>query len=551
MTENQRTSIFVAAAALLALVAYFAVPARRAPGLFDDQGELFYAEFDPLECGSVEVTSFDPDENAPRVFKVEFKDGRWAIPSHEGYPADAKDQIAKISSIVNGLRKGAIRSDREKDLPSYDLLDPLDDRQLSAEGRGKRLALKDRTGKVLTDLIIGGRVKGRSGQSYVRKPDSSRVYSCELDASAISTRFADWVETDVLQLGGKSIKEIVLNRYRVDERTATIIPGDVLTLSLKDSSDWTLEGLDEENEELDQSKVRSMRWALDDLTLVGVRRKPAMLLDALKRLEEGKPLAEHDQVLLGMLLGPRGYYVPLNAEKGREIVSNEGELRVACEDGVVYKLLFGEVVYGKADDISAASEDKEEPGAEAEEADAAEDAEDEATEDDALDRGAEHRYLWVTVDFDESLLGEKPQPPEKPEGAEGASPDAPADNADEPDAGQAAEDADEDEGDPEKEYEEAVKAYEEDLKDYDEKVEDGRKRADELKRRFAEWYYVVSADAYAKLDLGREDLVKAKEKEDEGDAQEHEQDRDEEKDEEAAGEEADVTDAEPTEGPAE
>ena len=43
------------------------------------------------------------------------------------------------------------------------------------------------------------------------------------------------------------------------------------------------------------------------------------------------------------------------------------------------------------------------------------------------------------------------------------------------------------------------------------KVEEGREKAEELNRRFAGWYYVISADAFDKVRVTRRDLVKAKE----------------------------------------
>jgi len=48
--------------------------------------------------------------------------------------------------------------------------------------------------------------------------------------------------------------------------------------------------------------------------------------------------------------------------------------------------------------------------------------------------------------------------------------------------------------------------------DYDKKVEDGRKLVKQLNSRFADWYYIVSDATYKKIHLGRDDVIKKKDK---------------------------------------
>lgn len=482
MSEKRKTAVFAAVAVVLAAAAYLVVPVQRAPELFDDQGEPFYAAFDPLECTSVEVVEYDKAAGGARVFKVQFESGRWTIPSHQGYPADAKDQLARTATVVNGLKKGAIRSDRERDFPDYGVVDPLSASHIGARGRGKRVTLRARNGNLLCDLIIGERLKDGAGY-YVRRPDGKRTYACKIDAAGVSTRFADWVETDLLDLSGSQIQRMVIDRYRVDEQKGTLLPGEVLALERSDEGKWALQGELQENEELDNDSVTKLANALRDLTLVGVRRKPEGLLKALERAKRGRriTLAELTQL---QILSSIGYYL-IGEDGGLKVASNEGELRVYCKDGVVYTLRFGEVVYGDADEISAAPE-AEEAG---------------QKEEERADERAEHRYLFTTVEFDESLLGGKPEEPGKPAETELQDDEKAEEDGD---GGQA----------------DAQKEYEEQLKRYNEKVDEGRQRAKELDERFADWYYVISAKAFKKLHLSRDDLVKEKKEEDEGDERE-------------------------------
>jgi hypothetical protein len=544
VSEGLKTSIFCVVAVVLAALAYVAVPPKRAPGLFVDQGELFYPEFDQESCKSVQVVSFDPGQTAFELFRVEFdqKGGGWIIPSHENYPADAQRQLVKMTTIVNGLRKGAIRSDRKDDLAKYSVLDPLDQNVTGPEGCGKRLTLTDGS-NVLADLVVGSEVDGSPGQYYVRRPDSNRVYACKLDAYDISTRFADWVETDVLQLSGKQIKSVTLDDYHVDEQTATKVPGDVLTLTFGKDSKWQLQDL-KEDEELDEDAVRDLKYALQDLILVDVRRKPANLLNIIERAHTGQTIGLQELFELQDL--PRiGYYPVLGPDNTIRIVSNDGEMRVGCEDGVAYALLFGEVVLGEVAEAPP-NDDK-------------------TTEDDEPEPAekGENRYLWVRVDFDESLLPERleepevPQalkdleeklaeeePDEEPQDAPAEEPAEPADVEEDPDDEEAAdaEEAPDPIEEARKEYRRALAKHDEEMIAYEEKVEKGRRRAEELKSRFAEWYYVVSADAYRKLDVGRDELVKPKKQE--TDESDEAKDEDEEPAEDDAAEE---TDTEPTE----
>jgi len=540
MNQTAKTILYAAAAVVLGVLAYVAVPSSRPPEVFSDEGQPFYAPFDPLDVASVEVVSYNRDKAEARVFKVALTDGKWTIPSHQNYAADAKEQLGRTAAVLNGLKRGALRSDRETDFAACGLVDPLDEKRLSPDGRGKRVTLKDKQGKALCDLIIGDAVKDRSGAYYVRMPGKNRSYACSVDAGNISTRFADWVETSLLKVTASGLREMTLDNYRVNRDTQAMVPGEVLDFKRDkdDSTKWNMEGV-AANEELDKDKVRAMTDILASLTLVGVRHKPAGLLQALKNYAQGKKTTREELAKLADLANI-GYSMLLSEKGEIRVVSNQGEIRAGSDEGIRYTLRFGEVLYGEADDVSGTDVEKKKIGG-AKEAD--KEKKDEA-------KGAEHRYLFVSAAFDPALLGAKPEAPaepkkpeilEKKEAADKAAkdekkPEAPAADK-KPDAtagkDEAAKPAEaKDAANPEEkteadkiaeaekafkkateEYERAKKDFEQKQKDYDKKVEDGRKKAQELEARFSEWYYVISADAYGKLNLARKDLVKEKKEE--------------------------------------
>ncbi len=62
--------------------------------------------------------------------------------------------------------------------------------------------------------------------------------------------------------------------------------------------------------------------------------------------------------------------------------------------------------------------------------------------------------------------------------------------------------------------------------EYDDKVKAGKKHAKELADRFAQWYYVIPGQTYAKIHLNRQDIVKKKEPPKDKDAAGHDHEHD-------------------------
>jgi hypothetical protein len=383
----------------------------------------------------------------------------------------------------------------------------------------------------------------------VRKPGEDRTYRATLNLD-ISTKFADWIEPGLLDVRRGDLREIVIDRYSIDEARGVIVRGEVSELTRASSTaSWELEDVKPE-EEVDAGKVNSIINALEDLTIVGVRPKPPALIAALKGEGDGRIDVFTIQGIID-----KGYFL----QDGR-FLSNEGEVHVGTAEGVAYVLQFGEVFTGTdveieigspADDEAPAHEADGEAEASADDADGAATessndtagkSSDEAAAGDADDaeNGStrQSRYLFIRTMFDESLiepLREKPVEPEPPADDAEAKPDAEADAADEPStddakpeddaAGDAPADeppadeadaADEStkEADYEKamvEYEQALEAWEQEQKAHEEKLEKGRKRVEELNARFANWYYVISADSFDDIRVPRDALVKAKE----------------------------------------
>src|SRR5262249_41364098 len=135
--------------------------------------------------------------------------------------------------------------------------------------------------------------------------------------------------------------------------------------------------------------------ALGDLKIVGVRPKPAGLSRTLRTNEGGK-LTRTDL----LSLQAKGFY----PHEGK-LLSNQGEVQVSTDEGVIYTLRFGEAVFSTGEELAAGAE--ESAGKEKEK--------DEAAKKDAKkpEGATENRYLMVTVAFDPTLI---PEPKPEPEG---------------------------------------------------------------------------------------------------------------------------------------
>jgi len=538
MNETQRTLAFVGVAVVSLLAAVFAAPTINDPLADMNLGTEFYPDFqDPTEAASLTVVVFNDEMARRQQFVVENHDGHWRIPSHNNYPADAAERLAKTAASLIGIKRDGFQSNSPQSHEALGVISPLDDESTSLKGRGDLLILKDADGNKLVDFIIGKPVEGREGYYYVRKEDSNAVYISKLDID-LSTKFSDWVETDLLKMNSNDLTLIEIQDYSIDEAKMAIKEGETSLLARENSSDpWTLAGLEDETKELDTAKVNAMISAMDNLKLIGVRKKPEGISKDLKLSED---ITELTQSTASDLIS-RGFFPTQFGLK-----SNEGELIATTNKGVEYVLRFGEIFTGSDLEIEAGIEKNEKAAAE-EEKEAEGDAKPEAEKKDDEKQG---RFLFAFARFNEDALGPKPVEPQKPE-EKSAEDEEPADQekGEEPAAGDdkaeapadeqkaeeeksegddAEEEAkpeteksddekpaegdkpEEEQPDPQAEYKKALAKFKTDLAAYEKKVEEGKKQVEDLNRRFADWYYVISEEAFKEIRLHRPDLIKDK-----------------------------------------
>ncbi len=453
MKEMTRTLIFVVVAGVsiaLATVTHFATKPKPLTE-FEAVGTEFYPEFtDPVEAKALTVVAYDEDTATVKEFSVKFKDGRWRIPSHHNYPADAKDRLYKTAASVVGIVRGALADRQASSHEKYGVIDPTDENVTSLKGRGQRITLTKEDGSTLADYIIGKKVEGESEGSryYVRKPKEEETYITELDID-LSTKFSDWIESDLLKLDSYDLAEIVVNKYSIDENRGAIVNREISKLNREKSGDpWKLDGLNEETEEVNKDNVREMVNGLGDLKIVGVRPKPGGLKPDLSI----DPKFVRNQLEFNILrsqMAAKGFILASapGEEKKLHLYSDEGELVAATDKGLVYNLRFGKIFTGtefeievgfasdkadkkdeKKDHAEATNSDKNkkqakgaDDGQKQKKKDAEKGDEKEKSSGDSEDgdkkKGEDlkkNRYLFVTAKFDEKYLGDKPEKPVEP-----------------------------------------------------------------------------------------------------------------------------------------
>ena len=525
-------------AGLLLLALGWAVQPRFKPATLKPAVErvLFPELTDAEKAASLEIIRYDDELATLYPFKVIKTGGVWVLPSHQNYPADAKDQLAAAATELVDLKALDVVTERAADHEVYGVIEPDQEKiKPGMTGVGQLIEIRDLSGSKIARLVVGKEDKqaGVGGGSrrlrFVRKAGQDPVYRVELDTSKFTTQFGDWIEKDLLKLTPWDVRSVELDNYTLaavesdgrlevrqqrnekiqlayNDKESSWQLASIETFPNKDSSEPVSEEL-KDNEEIDSTKLNDLRNALGDLQIIDVARKPAGLSADLKAAESFV-----NDVEAVSSLQQRGF-LPLPSGA---ILSTEGQTVIGMKDGVEYVLRFG---------AGTTVTELGEAGSGGDGSDATEESAEKAA-----------RYLLVMAQFNEDLL-EKPDLAELPSLPEEDSKDTeskeqPEDQKGEDEKTEAEVSSDEKESvDPNataadllKQADEAEAAMQKAIEDrrqverenrrkqesYDEKVVEGKKRVAELNGRFADWYYIVSDEEFEKIHLNREAVIKAK-----------------------------------------
>jgi hypothetical protein len=342
VNETLKTSAFVVGALALVIVAAVAEPDRHAASVFSDEGQAFYPEFrDAQAVKAIEVVDYDESTATARPLKVELHKTRWVIASNNDYPIDVGDRLVKTAGALIDVHKDQVRSDLVQDHAKYGVVDPLDQKVGSLQGRGKRVTLRDAQKGVLADFILGKAVEGKAGWRYVRLPGGKRTYAVKTDADP-SARFADWVNAGLLRMPVANIRKVTISSYSVNETAGTLDQGESISLTQEGGHWKSTAGA------VKSDVAHALATTLDGLKIVDARPKPAEMA---RDLHSGTM-----QLSLETALALRRFGFLLT-QSGR-VLASDGEMTVEMANGVNYQIRFGDVSTTSSDAAKAANGDR-------------------------------------------------------------------------------------------------------------------------------------------------------------------------------------------------
>jgi hypothetical protein len=200
-----------------------------------------------------EVTEVSVEKAGQKATLVRAGDA-WTCTEASGYPAD----FNKVRGALVALARLKLVEPMTKDPGSHKRLG------LDAES-GAHVVLKDASGTVAADVIVGESVYARSGQRvYARRADSDQAYLCEGELT-VSGDPLTWIQRDIVKIDASRMREIDIEHA----------DGEVLkaTKALPASPNWDVEGVPADRALKTAGIANSLGTALSYLSLDAV--KPA------------------------------------------------------------------------------------------------------------------------------------------------------------------------------------------------------------------------------------------------------------------------------------
>jgi len=467
MKESIRTLIYVGIAAVFVagavVVAHLTTP--ETPEIYARTGEPFHEEFDPGRVARLELSAIPKDETEVQKFVVAKSKGLWRLQSYHGYPAEAKDRLAKTAAFAMGVIRESLAGQSKKQHARFGVVNPDDEDITDPNSAGKRIRMLDSEGNVLVDLIIGkdlerdesstaklddeDRIDDPGTLHYVRRADEEETYLARIGRNVVSTEFSQWIEQDLLKLDPEELRTLEIDNYSTEEKrimtkngpVRQVIPTNREQVKVTRESgfaSWTMDGLDETTESLKAATINELLSVLDQMTILGVA--PRFAVDGKSPLtgdmkfQPPQSVGKNPNALIDVLqrlagdLDERGFSLQLAQKDLQQIVngntpvdvqmlSDHGDITVATEHGVVYHLHFGKEVIGTEKEIRIGGKpkpDKPDPK-EQKQAASKKDNKPEPDNKDGTEDDGTRRYVLIRVEYDEAYYVDKPEKPTKPQ----------------------------------------------------------------------------------------------------------------------------------------
>jgi hypothetical protein len=219
-------------------------------------GEKLFAD---LPVNAVASMTIADAENKVTLVKG---DKVWQVKDRDGYPAnfdEIRDTVVKLSR----LKVGRSFSASPESLTRLSLLAPS---ASDTSGVGKQVTLKDGSGQLITDIILGQNREtgsGGSGGQYLKKTDSETVFLVDGSFRFLKTDPAQWLNKEILDVSAEEVASVVC--YAGDSKKP------VYTLSRSKKGEAAQMTPVPPGRTVDAAKVDQVFDALAPLTLDDVR----------------------------------------------------------------------------------------------------------------------------------------------------------------------------------------------------------------------------------------------------------------------------------------
>ena len=424
MNDNTKTISFVAAAAAIVLLAFVSTPARVTTPVQQRVGESLFPDLEKvgaLDVKGLEIVQIQEDTGKPRTLKVKQVNGRWVLPDHQNYPADAVKHLAAAVKDVRGLQIADVAGDAKGDHEQFGVIEPKLGEQKGATGVGTLVTVLGDKDQTLARLIVGkpfGKDAKAGNLRYARVAGQDEVYLVDVKTDNWSTKFEDWIESKLLNLQPWDIKQLEIRDYSAepvvtpDRRFGTrkTERSDIVLDFDGEKSTWNVAGMQEfdgkhnatevkltDDEQLNSTKINEVKTALDELKIIDAETKPAEMTSDLIAFFQ----AAEDKGFESLV--ERGFFPHQTKDGDLQLDAAEGELVCRMKDGVEYVLRFGEIAgatdaakrkEGKEED-KAADKDKDKKDAKSADAKA---------EGDKKPGSQVSRFVWVMAQVNDALI---------------------------------------------------------------------------------------------------------------------------------------------------
>ncbi len=164
-------------------------------------GDTLFAELPVNEVAAVTVADAG---NQTTLVKG---DTLWQVEERSGYPANF-DELRDIVVRLSRLKIGRSFSASSESLPRLALLPPS---ASDASAGGKQITMKDSSGNVLADVILGRERQnedGGEGGQYLKKTDGDTVFLVDGNFRFLKTAPAEWLKKEILNVKGEAIESV-------------------------------------------------------------------------------------------------------------------------------------------------------------------------------------------------------------------------------------------------------------------------------------------------------------------------------------------------------